>query len=315
MTLISFLQKPQSVITAQAVTVLSCKQYPTLVMADIKKQLIKAGVACKQLDIASYEPASLQALLQMSFLGQTCTYLVSDLTDVKKNVKDLFIGIITHYQGPHTIICSLPDAKNYTYASALVLDVQDVYTFEEVKHLYVAVDETLRQKYIYFFTAAYKYKKQFSLDDIWMLSRYASLVSAQQYGQFFQDWFCKLVVADSSLYTLSQLFFEKESQEFLHYWQQIKDNYSEMFWISFWSEQLYRTYFYVVMVQKGNPQAKAIGYGLPFSLLKFGWQQIHISEIMQAHQAVYALDGMFKHGKSVYELEAFFFRYFNHEYR
>ena len=315
MTLVDFLQKPEKICMQYPVTVLAAQSYPSLVMVDTKKKLLAAGQVCKQLDITAYEPQALQALLQMSFLGQTCTYIVSDFSEAKKTCKDHFLSILRAYQGPHKLICSIADIKQEQVPGALVIQVQDGYTFDDIKAVYAMADEVTRQKHIYFFTAAYKYKKQFSLDDIWMLGSYAQLVSAANYQQFFQDWFCKLVVADSSLYTLSQLFLEKESHDFFVYWARIKENYSEMFWISFWSEQLYRAYFYAIMIQKGATQAKNIGYGLPFSFLKFGWQQVHISELMQAHQAVYALDGMFKNGKSPYELEAFLFRYFNHEYR
>jgi hypothetical protein len=116
---------------------------------------------------------------------------------------------------------------------------------------------------------------------------------------------------ESSLFTLSQLFFAKQPEAFYRYLATIESVYPEQFWISFWSEQLYRAFFYVTYMKKGNQsEAQKIGTRLPFSFLQRDWRKHEPAHLAQAHAFLYELDSALKNSRGELGFDRFYHNFF-----
>ena len=97
---------------------------------------------------------------------------------------------------------------------------------------------------------------------------YAKVLGANT-DYFISAWLEKIITPERSLFTLSTYFFAKKAQLFFAEWKNIFGQYSEQFWIAFWSEQLWRAHHYVDYSKaKQFALAKKIGYRLPFTFMQ-----------------------------------------------
>lgn len=136
------------------------------------------------------------------------------------------------------------------------------------------------------------------LDRACLLLEYLQVMGGQS-KEFFEHWLHQLVVPQSSLFRLSQYFFARQRTSFLKYWHAVKDEYPEQFWISYWSDQVWRAAFYCKYMQDRKlADAKKIGYRLPFSFLQKDYRTITFNELLEIHESLYTLDYNLKHGGS-----------------
>jgi hypothetical protein len=111
---------------------------------------------------------------------------------------------------------------------------------------------------------------------------------------------------------LSQALFDRKSRQFFLQWQRVSLIYPPQFWISFWSEQLWRACSYIQLQKDGKrDEAKKIGYRLPFSFLNNAWRTYSIGELQQAHSLLYDIDYHLKQGGNEYSLELLYARLLN----
>lgn len=120
-----------------------------------------------------------------------------------------------------------------------------------------------------------------------------------------------MLKSESSLFTLSQLFFAKQPEAFYRYLATIQSMYPEQFWISFWSEQLYRAFFYVTYMKKGNQsEAQKIGARLPFSFLQRDWRKHESAALASSHAFLYELDSALKNSRGELGFDRFYHNFF-----
>ena len=100
-----------------------------------------------------------------------------------------------------------------------------------------------------FIQALFTHRKVIPLDTACIVLSYATVVGSG-YAQFIQSNLNKIVASDKSLFTLSQHFFAKSPVSFFSLWLEVASDYPEPFWISFWSEQLWRAYYFVKYTKK-----------------------------------------------------------------
>lgn len=245
-----------------------------------------------------------QRLLTTSFLGQQHWYLLM-LCDVASAKQDQIIQFIKKYDGPHRLVVILSDEL---YDSAKINDkvyrLADTYTYDQVKKCAWLYDGIKPEVMAYVLNKLFKLHKAYSLEQLCLLKEYAMLLGSS-IDQFFEQWFEKLIVQDASLFYVSQLFFEKKSTLFFEQWKRIRKLYSDQFWTAFFSEQLFKAYFYVQMQGKLPADQKQIAFGLPFSFLKQDWKRYTASELAGAHEKIYDLDLALKNGASQYCLDLF----------
>ncbi|MBV8660619.1 MAG: hypothetical protein JO129_00525 [Candidatus Dependentiae bacterium] len=249
--------------------------------------------------------------LATSFLGMNCVYWLGDASMLKAKQKDDLLNYLADYQGPHKVIIfvdskiEIPVSKHLT-----IVTIKDKYFFEDAKSLWTTQNIKDAQKNALFLNQIYKIKNSFTLDELFLLKNYQDLITADS-KEFYESWVSRLVIPDTSLFTLSQLFFEKKEEAFFRLWLQIKPLYSEMFWISFWSDQLYRAYFFIIFTQEENfVAAKQASYGLSFSFMKQTYKYYKINELQSLHEALYSIDSSLKNGGNSYQIDQLYVDFF-----
>jgi len=152
--------------------------------------------------------------------------------------------------------------------------------------------------------------RQLKLEAACSVIRYAVLAGTGV-DYFFEHWFPTIIEPDTSLFTLSQYFFAKNRRAFFKLWATVKDDYVPIFWVSFWSEQVWRAAQYVQLKQQGQQtEARKIGFRLPFSFLQRDWRQLNVDELEKAHHLLYSTDFMIKNGSNPSLLEFVYVNFF-----
>ena len=254
---------------------------------------------------------SLQAKLSTTFLGQKYWYVFDNVAALSsKKKRDEIISFINNYQGPHTIAAFIPEADNKKINSAgLTCHIDSFYSKDQIRSIKMLYEGQSSEAAAYFFNKLYRYKKEYSLDQLFFFKEYALLLGKNM-NVFFDEWLDKLVVSDISLFVLSQLFFEKNATNFFQKWQKIRSNYVDQFWISFFSEQIFKAYFYLVHHGALPQDQKQISFGLPFSFLKHDFKMHSQGELMKVHQKLYEIDLSLKNSGSAAQLDALFLSFF-----
>jgi len=250
----------------------------------------------------------IQARLGTTFLGQSQWFWLQSLELKKKNE---FAQFLKHYSGPHRLIIFVPkeDAELIVPLDQMYV-IANSYTCDQVKKISLLYDDQKPEITAYFFSKLFSIKKEYSLEQLFLLKEYGGLLGSNM-GPFFQEWIEKLVVSDVSLFYLSQLFFEKNGADFFIQWNRVRGLYPDQFWTAFFSEHLFKAYFYVQHKSFVPADQKQLTFGLPFSFLKNDWKLYRGRELQQAHQKIYKIDLSLKRSGSSYQLDSFCMSFFN----
>jgi len=313
MELSEFIKKASSIIEKDEISVVFIQGtvYPHLFLTQFFESL-KSQISydIKMIDIQSND-FNFKSQLSTSFLGMSCVYWLSDASDLKSKQKDDVLKYCISYQGPHTIIAffdtktSLEQQKHIS-----IVSIKDKYFFDDAKLLWSSSDLEQSKKIVFFLTQIYKLKNSYSLDELFLLKNYQDLLGTDS-KIFYQSWVARLVTVDTSLFTLSQFFFEKKEKDFFKLWLQIKPLYSDMFWVSYWSDQVYRAYFFIRFTNAENyVAAKQVSFGLPFLFLKQTYKMYQLHELQGFHQAMYTIDIALKNGGNSYEIDQLYIDFF-----
>lgn len=264
--------------------------------------------------LADESVSALQIQLETYFLGSSLSYwLTHSLGDLEKAKQKEITRYIKQYQGPHTVICFGQEELTGTHINTVIIPQsitkEILYTLLPM----LGMQRTAREEL--FIKKLGTYQATLSLDTACLLLYYGRLLNRNQYDEFFNYWFGQLVDSKQSLFKLSQLFFAKQAGPFFKEWQQIRQSYATQFWISFWSEQIWRAYNFIYLARAHNwIEAKKISARLPFSFMQRDWKQIKLDELYNAHQSLYTLDYKLKHGVSEIGLELFYNTFFLNEF-
>lgn len=249
--------------------------------------------------------------LQSSFLGMSRIYWLCDITGLKPKIKQAVIELIASYQGPHKLIVFCDDKIELAVSAYnLLIPIKSLYFIQDAKSLWKGQDNKESMKLHAFTVQLYKIKQSFTLDELCLLYNYIELVGADG-TEFFATWVRRLILPEASLYSLSQFLFEKKQHQFFSLWFSIRALYPDMFWISFWSDQIYRSYFFIASMQKNHVSlAKQVSFGLSFVFIKQTYKQYKLDELQKFHQAIYDVDTQLKHGGHTYLLDKLYIDFF-----
>lgn len=276
----------------------------------VKQSLSQDYTDFKIIDIQSGDFAY-KVQLETSFLGTSCVYFLQGVWGLKAKQKDDFLTYLAGYKGPHKVIVFIDTKTNFLEKlHTLLIKIKDKYFFEDAKKLWVVNDFDQAEKLVVYLQQLYSLKQSFSLDELFLLKNYQMVISKDE-KDFYESWANRLVLPDNFLYMLSQLLFEKKVKEFLRLWFELKDLYSEMFWISFWSDQLYRAYFFIFYTQQENfAAAKQVSFGLSFLFIKQTYKHYQLLELQNFHNALFAVDSSLKNGGNVYQIDQLYINFF-----
>ncbi len=265
----------------------------------------------ESIDVKNTDWALLQSRLQTSFLGQNAFYFLHGFSGLnRKKQADLFAYLYT-YRGPNKIcFFSTEDDQCKPGKNWIVVDVRLPINKKLFSALIVWYGIPLSRRIRDFIAQLFAHCNSVSLQKACLLIHYMLLIGSDT-SIFFNDWIESIVASDQSLFLLSQSFFEKNTHDFFEQWRKISAVYSPQFWVSFWSDQLWRASMFVSLQRKKEyPQARKIAFRLPFSFINRSWKNCSTKELDNAHHFVYTLDYRLKHGGDTCALDLFYSSFF-----
>lgn len=254
-----------------------------------------------------------KATLETTFLGQVQYFWLEGFAQLDKKKLSSVMEYLCGYEGPHTLFL-FGTAFATLPAHSLAIDLPPSLDKAGFIHLATFFGKTAAVKNLRFIKGIYEKHDTLSLDLACVLTDYAELVGTNT-EIFCKSWLDSIVIPEKSLFTLSQYFFAKDSSAFFSCWAAVANEYPPVFWISFWSEQLWRAVWVIDLYKEGKVmQAKKIGYRLPFAFLQRDWKKITVWEITQAHDFLYGLDYHLKNGGQMEALDLLYAKFFSGDF-
>ncbi|KKP29895.1 MAG: hypothetical protein UR12_C0001G0030 [candidate division TM6 bacterium GW2011_GWF2_30_66] len=292
------------------------KQNPSIFLSFfIKKfrEAISQQISSEIINLVSCENMILKSKLETTFLGQKKLYWLDGLMDLKPKEQVPFINYLENYSGPNYIVfCSDASINLGLNKNKVIVDIDnfvDQKMFAKLAEFLLGVKLNSSKSFNKIILDIFSKNSRLTLDQSCTIMNYAYLAGAS-YKEFADSWLDKIIAPDKSLFTLSQYFFDKNAQVFLKLWLEIKDEYPEQFWLTFWSEQVWRACNYIKLMQeKKMVEAKKISFRLPFSFMQKSWKNFTVIELVNAHSFLYSVDYSLKNGGDVFSIDLFYSRF------
>ncbi len=292
---------PSKAAAAKSVICLKSSNYPLLFGRAFSMYYAEQlGLAfCYQSMQADNQSAAMAAL-QTSFLGSTSCYWLGSFDDLSKSKQKVWAEFFKKYTGPHTLIV-------FSSASFSAPDIETIELPDVVDGLlFQKIAQMLGQKKVSFQSPLFGQTNKISLDEAYLFVKYDGVLGKGS-ATFAKDWLPDMVVPEVSLFSLSQALFDRKASSFFRLWKQLAHRYAAPFWITFWSEQMWRAYHYILYQKKGKQlDAKKMGYRLPFSFLNRAWRNYTLEELKSYHHFLYDMDHHVKNGGSTHILDLFY---------
>lgn len=298
MTLNTFLEQLQSpnFFTGTSRIIFTGTDYPILLFSAIIERIKKIYPnGCRMLDVSEQDFAATVSNLEMSFLGAKTIFWLRNIDDLDEKTKKKLISYISHYSGPNGIICFSQQVPA-GWAEIVTVILPTKIDKNQYIQLLDYEQPGLARKYQSVITEIFKRIESLSLDQVYSTMRYLALVGTS-HDLFTKTWLDSIIIPEKSLFTLSQHFFAKDARNFFVAWAHMHEEYQDTFWITFWSEQIWRACNVVRYMQnKQFAQAKSMAYRLPFSFVQRDWKKYSTAELQRVHHALYQRDYNLKNG-------------------
>lgn len=270
------------------------ESYPALFFSQL---LTKTGVSNHApLPLENLELSTVHSALETTFLGSVSFYWLGNVSEEELTKKKKLIAYLSHYTGPHAVgfFLETSDAEKIgTAGTHVILD-------DSVNQaLYVSLSTKFGfQPDPEFVNNLFKHHKTISCDTACIMLQYQAVIG-KKHAQFFDSWVNTIIDSEKAPFLLTQYFFEKNSKKFWVEWESIKHHYSDEYWISLWSDQLWQATLFIEEVKKTNAQeARKLVKRLPFSFMQKDWRTIKPAELAHAHDFLYTIDHSNKNGGS-----------------
>ncbi|HTM06326.1 MAG TPA: hypothetical protein VL201_03730 [Patescibacteria group bacterium] len=315
---LSFLQEDPSYSRFFSTVLLYEEEYPLSFISYYikhhnKGKLIAIDLADTQTNIATL----FEHTLEITFLGQKCTYLIKtpweELSHVQQNI---LLRMIHTYAGPHS--CIIPVQKTATSAfqskNIHLVQTPTFLSFEEALLLARQLPLNCMPIFQKIVKLAIQQSENIPFHLVTTLFDYSSVVSNTLIDDFSTQMLPSLLKTKQSLYELSgQLFGKKQS--FFQTWYVTEPTYSQAFWTTFWCDQLMKAALFCTYKKRGATQeAHIIGTGLPFSFLNKDWRLYTAEGLSKGYTALYEYDCRVKERILIKSLDSFFIKFFRHEF-
>lgn len=277
-----------------------------------KESKLPAGF--KSLDINAKDKPSFYSNLKQSFLGQSNFYWLGDLAQkVSSKNRDEILKFLSSYQGPHFVSFFL--SKNEKVSSGLLKNIEIVEIEDRVgKQVFLKLLDAFKIKLnpqkLNIICNKVFFNSTYSLDESFMMMRYFEVINMRYINEFY-DYLTLILGSQQSLYSLSDAFFSKNEKAFFSLWQDINDDYSDMFWVSFWSDQIFKAYHVVKFLKKKDfARAKRISFRLPYNFIKMDHKRFCAEKLVDSYEFLFSIDFAIKKGSSFCSLDLFYLNNF-----
>lgn len=289
------------------------QEFPSLFFTSLfemitKKKILPAPL--QRLPLHTGSKAGIQASLAQSFLGSCNFYWLSHLDESEKWHKD-FGNELCLYKGPNIIaFFANSDFKVSKSNTIKVIQIEPTVSIEQFNLLQAILGNPLPEKKVLFIKKLFKIQASISLDTACMLINYIDLMSVKMIPQS-EKYLLDLVSTQPSLTQLSEYFFAQNPEKFFNLWVTLQNDYPEIFWITFWSEQLWRALNVIQYLNKKDfINAKKMSFRLPYSFLKKDWQLHTKAQLAQLFEQLYTADYTLKRGSVFPALDLFYVSHF-----
>lgn len=290
------------------------EKYPLLFFSLLFKQGI--GISVETINTADEDTAAIVAKLSTTFLGNTSFYWLKNISALKgKKQKTLFV-FLKQYRGPNSIAFfvnqdALSNQKEVPLCIPLPEKIDQKLFIQLASYLGMPITKS-RESLV---TKIFKKGGALSLDGSCLLMQSLTLVGRGS-DELVLDWLASSITLEHSLNELSQYFFSKQSHLFFTLWSRVGDDYSPQFWLSFWSDQLWRAFNFVQQSRQQNfIEAKRLCFRLPYRFVQRDFKTADLSALRAAHNFIYSVDCSLKNGGSTFSLELFYTYFLNDQFR
>jgi hypothetical protein len=233
--------------------------------------------------------------LAISFLGDRQWYWLGSLDLLPAQQATIWKCYLEQYEGPHVIWCHTQEPV--ATQKNLVITLPEAIDYDEFVALAHYFFPQISAQRCALFQSIFQDRKRVPCDFAYTILLYAQVLSVQHVPLFIREWVNVILAPEHSLFTMSTLFFAKDISSFLSLWMSIKNSYSSHFWISYWSDQLFRAYNYRGAKQsQDGTLVKKYAHRLPFSFTQRDWKKHSTQSLSSAHRRLYELDFSFKQG-------------------
>lgn len=249
--------------------------------------------------------------LEQSILGNYNFYWLGNLSEYTKNTK--LLNYISNYEGLHVISFFIPnDFKNFKLSEhAVQIEIDSSIGIEDAKKVIALFSPKMPDKKIAMLSRVFSGKNDIDIDSVCMLINYFELISINALDDSFA-YIANIFGSQPVLGQLSNAFWTKNIKAFFNIWKKIESLYPEVFWVIFWSEQVWKAYNVILFLNQNNfVKARQISYGLPFSFINKDFKNFKLADLFCLYENLYNIDFAIKKGSTFYSLDLFYLNYFN----
>ena len=252
--------------------------------------------------------------LSQSILGSTSFFWLGDVSVTKPSKQEQrLLDFMMNYSGPHTIaffLSSSVGTKPPQGPGKVVIQLEEAISASDALHAVAAMGISLDTQKRAIFTSFFSKTKTLSLDAVCRLAMHLDVISLKSL-ETDPGYIERLIDSPQTLTVLAQYFFAKQAGAFFKIWKAMKPQYPDVFWFTFWSEQLWRASSVIwYMEQKQFASVKRSSFRLPYSFINLDWKKTSPQELAKAYTFLYSLDFALKTSTSSDALELFFLNYF-----
>lgn len=296
------------------------KDYPFLFFNNFFRLLNEKKILAapfRPLLLETTDENKLQSHLQQSFLGQKTFYWLGEC-EAKESAKSKFkmLDFLINYKGPNFIAFYLDEEKVTAKISAALkkittIELENFVDEQLFKKICTFFDKNFSKEKLEITKKIFSQTKNIQLDQAYLLLQYLEIISTKTAEKSYQYLLSVTTTLKPELNQLSQHFFAKKEKLFFNTWSKIYQDYPDMFWISFWAEQIWRAFYVKKFLTENNfAKAKSLSFRLPFSFLKTDWKTISSNELANAYQFLYTSDFKLKTGSEICFIDIFYLNHF-----
>lgn len=269
--------------------------YPTLFLEHIKKVVYAAGYQLTSLS-SSDSIAGIEEQLHTGWIGLKKHIYLFNMVQADQATLRVVEKVLASYEGPHNVL--MLSARESAVGKSKVVTLPDLITYPDYCVLFKSLHPSQGTGSSALIKKVFKKYGHLSLEQAFHLMRYHPILGSKYNEEEQTSAFLDEIIAPShSLFRLSGHLFAGDKKEFLEMWAHMHEEYGAQFWISFWSDQLFRAYWFAdAMHARNKDAAQRISPRLPFSFTQRDWKKMDTKKISKAHAFLYRLDNRIKNG-------------------
>ncbi len=236
--------------------------------------------------------------LNQSLLGQYSFYWLGSLDQERPKTKEKMLDFLSSYVGQNRVAFFVSDqAKIPRTQNVVRVLINQKISFSEFKELVSFFSNTISPEKLLLVKRFFSKMNVIPFHVAYSFLRYLELINTRLVEQLFSYLSDNLLGMEPSLFQLSEYFFSLKPRSFFKLWSCISSNYPDMFWLAYWSEQLWRAYHVGIFLKNNEfAQAKKMSFRLPYGYLKKDWKRVNGRHLINLFEQLYSIDFARKKG-------------------